>query len=64
MSEAYQALRYSMIVNLRFITCKKLISSTFENFCIPAFKEKHFSWKFKHERRKLPATDFYIVIVS
>ena len=35
-----------MIVNLLFITCKQLISISFENFCILAFEEKHFPWTF------------------
>ena len=42
-----------MIVNLIFITCKQLISSSFDNFCISNFKGKHFPWKFKHWRGSL-----------
>ena len=49
-----------MIVNLLFITCKQLISISFENFCILAFKEKHFPWTFKHYRDKLPADSLHI----
>ena len=54
----------SMVVNLLFITCKQLISIIFENSCISAFKEKHFLWKFKHQRHKLPETGFLNICVS
>ena len=53
-----------MVVNLLFITCKQLISIIFENSCISAFKEKHFLWKFKHQRHKLPETGFLNICVS
>ena len=36
-----------MIINLLFLTCKQLISSSFKNFCISPFKKKHFPWKLK-----------------
>ena len=36
-----------MIVSLLFITCKQLISISFENFCILTLEEKHFSWTLK-----------------
>ena len=60
LSEACQALRY-MIVRLLFISCEQLISTSFENFCILALKEKHFPRTFKHLRHKLPATGFSTV---
>ena len=46
-------------VNLLFIACKQLISISFENFCIPVFKEKHLNLK-----EKLPAKGFSTVSVS